>query len=366
MPDGALESLSFAALPDPAVACAEARPLVVTHEIAYLPSAAVLATQRRVLAGRRPAPGWLAVVADPVYESGDPRLPTGAHDRGRRAPRAPAAPSPSGAFCNAGPEATAILSGLPAGKTYRADGFGADKAMVLSGALAGYRVLHFATHGRLEPDRPQLSFLALSEFDAQGRPADDGGSLYAHEIYDLDLPAELVVLSACETALGREVRGEGLVSGLPRAFLHAGAARVLVSLWEVGDPSTRGADDLFLPRSDRERTLSRPRPPRGADDALASRPAALPVGSVRSPGRSPPAPAVRPLTHPRHRRWDWQKTWAASTAAAPTDPTRPDKEMAMIRNLQITIVEAPAAASRPGATTLLGAARGATTALGNP
>jgi CHAT domain-containing protein/tetratricopeptide (TPR) repeat protein len=243
VPDGALESLSFAALPDPTSPCAGAAPLMAAHEISYLPSVAVLATQRRLLAGRRPAAGWLAVVADPVYEPGDPRLASAAGDA------LPAAQT-RGRFAfhrllNAGPEATAILADLPAGKTYRADGVDARKKAVLAGSLAGYRVVHFATHGRLEPDRPQLSFLALSRFDGEGREVDGAGALYAHEIYGLDLPAELVVLSACDTALGREVRGEGLVSGLPRAFLHAGAARVLVSLWEVGDPSTAELMTVF-------------------------------------------------------------------------------------------------------------------------
>ena len=109
------------------------------------------------------------------------------------------------------------------------------------GALRGFRILHFAAQGTLNPEQPLLSALVLSQLDPAGRPVE--GALSASEIYDLDLPAELVVLSACETALGREVPGEGLVSGLPRAFLYAGAARVLVSLWAVDYWSTR---DLMI------------------------------------------------------------------------------------------------------------------------
>ena len=97
---------------------------------------------------------------------------------------------------------------------------------MLSGRLAGYRLVHFATHGILDADHPELSGLLLSD-----------GFLRAHEIYRLSLPADLVVLSACRTALGREMRGEGLV-GLTRGFLHAGARGVLVSLWEVEDRAT--------------------------------------------------------------------------------------------------------------------------------
>jgi CHAT domain-containing protein/tetratricopeptide (TPR) repeat protein len=217
--DGALESLSFAALPDPAVACPAAPPLVDAHEIAYLPSAATLLTQRRQLAGRPPAPGWLAVVADPAYRSARLQLPGSAE------------------------EAAALVAGLPPGKIFVATGALASRQTVTGGALRGFRILHLAAHGVLDPEQPLLSALALAEVDAAGRPVE--GTLPAHEIYDLDLPAELVVLSACETALGREIPGEGLVSGLPRAFLYAGAARVLVSLWPVEDQSTRDLMVLF-------------------------------------------------------------------------------------------------------------------------
>jgi CHAT domain-containing protein len=212
--DGALEVLPFAALPvpgDPAV-CAQAPLLVDSHEIVSLPSASALLTQRRLLAGRRPAPGWLAVVANPLYAPGQaPSLPGSAQ------------------------EAKAITDGLPAGKVFVATGPDASWQTVTSGRLKRFRILHFATHGTLNAEEPLLSSLALSQ----------GGRLSAHEIYDLDLPAELVVLSACKTALGRDVPGEGLVSGLPRAFLYAGAARVLVSLWDVDDRSTRDLMILF-------------------------------------------------------------------------------------------------------------------------
>lgn len=234
--DGALEAVPFAALPDPTAAapCREAPPLVERHEIVALPSAQALAVQRRRLAGRRPAAGWVAVVADPVYEADDERL--AAVDIG-----SPSDGDAAGAgfrrLAHAAEEADAVLAGLPAGRTLAATGFAASRTTVAGGALAGFRILHFATHGVLDAEQPLLSLLALSRFDAGGRPRD--GTLPAHEIYGLDLPAELVVLSACDTGGGRLVAGEGLVSGLPRAFLAAGAARVLVSLWAVDDESTR-------------------------------------------------------------------------------------------------------------------------------
>jgi CHAT domain-containing protein len=128
----------------------------------------------------------------------------------------------------AGQEAAAILAGLPKDKVLKATGPESSRQTVMGGALRRFRIVHFATHGELDAEQPLLSALDLAD-----------GPLPAHEIYDLDLPAELAVLSACETALGRDVPGEGLVSGLPRAFLYAGAARVVVSLWEVDDQRTR-------------------------------------------------------------------------------------------------------------------------------
>lgn len=241
--DGALEELSFAALPSPVESedCAGAAPLVADHEVVHLPSVSALTAQRRLLADRQPAPGWLAMVADPVYGPDDDRLrasggPRPASSRAR-------APGRFARLSHAGEEADAVLAELPPATVFDARGLHASKETITGGAIGEHRVVHFATHGVLHPDQPLLSFLALSQVSADGRPVD--GDLYAHEIYDLEIPAELVVLSACDTARGRQVRGEGLVSGLPRAFLYAGAARVLVSLWPVPDRSTRDLMELF-------------------------------------------------------------------------------------------------------------------------
>lgn len=98
-----------------------------------------------------------------------------------------------------------------------------------------YRYIHFATHGLADSERPKLSTLVLSLFDEQGKS--QNGFLCAHEVYNLNLTAEMVVLSACETGLGKLTRGEGLVSVI-RRFIYAGAARVVVSLWSVNDRAT--------------------------------------------------------------------------------------------------------------------------------
>jgi CHAT domain-containing protein len=95
--------------------------------------------------------------------------------------------------------------------------------------------VHFATHGLLNSKHPSLSGLVLSLVDEHGRP--QNGFLELEDIYNLKLSAELVVLSACETALGKEISGEGLV-GLTRGFMYAGAPRVMASLWRVDDVAT--------------------------------------------------------------------------------------------------------------------------------
>jgi CHAT domain-containing protein len=101
--------------------------------------------------------------------------------------------------------------------------------------LGQYRIVHFATHGLINSEHPELSGLVLSLIDENGKPQD--GFLRMSEIFNLEMPADLVVLSACQTALGKEVKGEGLV-GLTRGFMHAGAQRVVASLWQVDDLAT--------------------------------------------------------------------------------------------------------------------------------
>lgn len=237
VPDGALETISFAALPDPAAGCGQ--PLALRHAVSYLPSLATLAEQRRRFASRPPAERWLAVVADPIYSASDTRLGSavrGGEDEEREWSRL--------RFTRH--EAEAIAALLPGAFTaYDAE---ASRATVLGGALAGSRVVHFATHGLLAAGQPLRSRLVLSRFDGRGRPVAGASDLSALEIYDLDLDAELVVLSACETAAGSLRRGEGLVAGLPRAFLYAGAERVVVSLWPVDDHRTRDLMVLFYRR----------------------------------------------------------------------------------------------------------------------
>ncbi|HXW07458.1 MAG TPA: CHAT domain-containing protein [Vicinamibacterales bacterium] len=248
--DGALQHLPFAALPLPGSGAVR-MPMITEHEIVSLPSASVLAALRNETRDRVPAAGAVAVLADPVFEGDDPRL-----RRARERSTAPAQvrrgpiSTASASARQAGPvresplkiprlaatrqEADAILAAA-GDATFKAVDFAASRATAMSGRLAGYRILHFATHGILDDNDPGLGGIVLSMFDESGEPQD--GLLRLHDIYGLSLPAELVVLSACNTALGKAVKGEGLV-GMVRGFMYAGAKRVVASHWKVDDEAT--------------------------------------------------------------------------------------------------------------------------------
>ncbi len=232
IPHEALLYVPFGALPEPP----GVDPLLLRHEVVVLPSASALDALQRRNAGRAPPPGLLALLGDAVFQPDDPRLQGEA--RSRAVASSSPEPLPGGGLPRlwfAGREAEAILRLVPAERALPAVGFKASRELVMSGLLARYRILHFATHALVDEQHPEMSGLVLSRFDAAGRPLD--GRLQPATIEKLNFPADLVVLSACQTALGRPVRGEGLL-GLTRSFLAAGADRVLVSLWKVDDRAT--------------------------------------------------------------------------------------------------------------------------------
>ncbi|MFL6200731.1 MAG: CHAT domain-containing protein [Thermoanaerobaculia bacterium] len=245
LPDAALHILPFGALlvPDPGRSWdtpGARKPLLEHQEVVYLPSAATLALQRQRLEGRPSAPKRAVVFADPVFSADDARL-AGPAVSGRPSSK----PMQSGAadgllpaferLLSSRKEAEAIASLAPAGLVWSVFGLDASRDAVLAGQLRDYRIVHFATHGIADARNPELSGLVLSLVDAAGRPRE--GFLGLADIYELDLAADLVVLSGCRTALGREVRGEGLM-GLTRGFLYAGVPRVVASLWPVQDRTT--------------------------------------------------------------------------------------------------------------------------------
>ncbi len=244
--DGALQYIPFAALPEPVAgdpvpaagaAGAHTPRLGERHEIVSMPSASTLAVLRRQIGARRPPRGTVAVLADPVFELSDPRFQQQESEPASSTVRGPATPGGRryDRLVYSRREADDILALAPAGETFAAIGFEASRDVVMSGRLADYRFLHFATHGVLNTERSELSWLVMSRFDRAGRERD--GFVFGHEIYNLELAADLVVLSACETALGAEIRGEGLL-GFAQGFMYAGAASVLVSLWNVDDQAT--------------------------------------------------------------------------------------------------------------------------------
>jgi CHAT domain-containing protein len=257
--DGILQQLPFALLPDE-----NGEPLIAGHKLSSVPSASVLAGIRQAIAQRPVPTGSIAIFADPVFGASDPRVrgATGQATRGVSGDRdtlrilehvaaVPGVePVPAETQLNiprlphTRREAQRILS-LARGRKIEALGFRATRAAVLESDLAQFRYVHFATHGFADVERPGLSSILLSMVDERGRP--QNGFLRADDIYNLKLSSDLVVLSACKTGLGKHVRGEGMF-GLTRGFFYAGAARVLVSLWNVNDEATSELMDLLYTR----------------------------------------------------------------------------------------------------------------------
>ena len=264
--DGALQYIPFGALsrapsqssnPNRQGVKKDYHPLIFDHEIVSLPSASTLTVLRQEVKGRRPAERTVVVLADPVFETSDERVKG---LRGQAASSTDNGQSSTGAYQSqpgirraardlglndaeltiprlpgTRREADQILTLVPRSQSKAAFDFAASRQTVASQELGEYRYVHFATHGFLNSLHPELSGIVLSMVDEKGNPQD--GFLLAHEVFNLKLAADLVVLSACRTGLGKQVRGEGLV-GLTRGFMYAGAPRVVVSLWSVNDEAT--------------------------------------------------------------------------------------------------------------------------------
>ena len=258
---GPLEYVPFAALSLPAGAAdagAAPRWLGEAHEIVLLPSASVLALLREPRPGRAAPTGGLVVVADPVYSASDPRVAAHAAKPATLMARATtrSGDEPAGEALAAADlaltrsdgtrgdfarlvfsrqEANALAGLAGPKRVVQVLDFDATVPALRSPVVAGAQRLHIATHGILDATRPERSGLVLSLVDRQGQARD--GVLRLSDVFGLSLSAELVVLSGCETGLGRQMRGEGLV-GLTRAFMYAGAPRVVSSLWKVDDQAT--------------------------------------------------------------------------------------------------------------------------------
>jgi CHAT domain-containing protein len=217
--DGVLETLPFAVLPS----CQR-------REIAYLPSASALALRRGQQESKPAARERILALADPVLDRRDPRLPAGV------AGQASSNSLPRLRFSRLEAE---LLARLRPGAALTALDASASKALLTKQAdsLRNLTILHLASHAIVDAARPELSQVILSAFDSRAIPVEDS-SLRLHEIYQLDLrSARLVTLSACRSAAGSPLPGEGLVS-LTRGFQYAGAGSVLATLWDVDDRST--------------------------------------------------------------------------------------------------------------------------------
>jgi tetratricopeptide (TPR) repeat protein len=237
-PDELLHLLSFEVLlareaPAGSAFGADLPYLIREHAVSYVPSASVLAQllrSHRVAAGGGAAPASASATAAAAAKTfvgfGDPGTGAPAPAGSGLEPRRP--------LPGARDEVGSIAGLFPAGRSLVFTGAEATEDRVkTSPSVASARYLHFASHGILDEGQPALSGLQLAR--AAGSAED--GLLQVREVFNLDLHADMVVLSACQTGLGRQVSGEGLI-GMTRAFLYAGAASVVVSLWQVDDAST--------------------------------------------------------------------------------------------------------------------------------
>jgi CHAT domain-containing protein/tetratricopeptide (TPR) repeat protein len=287
--EGAVQRLTFAALPEPQaerggdgeterrgerlegraqanhpvtpsphrpIALPSPVPLIANHEIVYLPSISMLAAINKDIDTRPSAPKTLALYADPISSKHDPRVAAN-----QTVPNKMPAPQQKGDSDPVSEELKQVvremgllnvefgfprLEGTEFEAKYITSFIGPDSRLVVMNAdanvesvmnadLTQYRIIHFATHGVVNNENPELSGLVLSLFDAQGRR--QNGFLHMHEIYNLKLNADLIVLSSCESGSGKEVGGEGLMA-LTRGFFYAGAPRVVASLWKADDTAT--------------------------------------------------------------------------------------------------------------------------------
>lgn len=250
--DGVLNYLPFAALSLPGKSGENRNPpLIVDHEIVLLPSASTLGILRQNYNDRQPPNRTLAILADPVFSANDERVKNSSSATTQQAVES-ANPglSRSRGDKNAQfdrlkftrQEAQIIQALVPAHSITQSFDFAASRATATSSNLSQYKIIHFATHGLANSAHPELSGIILSLIDEKGNPLN--GFLRLTDIFNLKLAAHLVVLSACQTGLGQNIQGEGMV-GLTRGFMYAGAQRVVVSLWSVDDEGTAGLMSSF-------------------------------------------------------------------------------------------------------------------------
>ena len=235
--DGALNYIPFQLLP------VNNEPLVAKYEVINAPSAWILGQLRQEQQSRPPRSKVLAAFGDPVFESNYAHVKSSTASELTAQVRAsrdvdvdadlldPSTIQP----LNYTKFELNNLSEIAGSGAFVARNFTASRETLSSIDLSKYAILHFATHGVFNPEKPEDSGFYLSMVDTSGQRQD--GFINMQDVYKLDAPVDLVVLSACRTGLGQAVRGEGLI-GLTRGFMHAGASSVVASLWKVDDEAT--------------------------------------------------------------------------------------------------------------------------------
>jgi CHAT domain-containing protein len=249
--DGILQYIPFRVL----TIAPDADDLGTKFEIVNEPSASTLALVQQEAANRPAAPKLLAAFGAPVFASNyasqapassrgqtndldvdddeppQQQLPRGVEDK----PEATLNPNKVQPLFFAKQELNELRKLASADEPLIYSGFDATRENLRHLDLSEYRILHFATHGLFNSKQPELSGLVLSLVDRKGQPV--SGFVGLSDIYNLRARVDLVVLSACSTALGKEARGEGLI-GLTRGFMYAGASTVVATLWNVNDKAT--------------------------------------------------------------------------------------------------------------------------------
>ena len=239
--DGPLNYIPFQMLP---LSSSNSEPLVAQHDVINAPSASVLGELRGEVASRGARAKVLAAFGNPALgpsqsseQSASAGTESGEHLRYAlrdiELNGDSFDPAAVGKLFYAEREINSLREIATPAATFT--GFAANRQQLFSMDFSQYAILHFATHGLLDPKRPEHSGILLSTVDDQGK--DVKGFIGLQDIYSLRAPVDLVVLSACRTGLGKEIRGEGLV-GLTRGFMYAGATTVVASLWKVDDEAT--------------------------------------------------------------------------------------------------------------------------------
>lgn len=235
--DGALNYIPFQLLPGPS-----GNPLVASYEIVNAPSASILGQLRQEKQQRPASTKVLAAFGYPVFRSNYAQFKNSASgevvasaaERGLEVDADSLDPDKIQPLVYSNDELD-YLRDIAGKGAFVARGFDASRAVLENADFSRYAILHFATHGLLDPKNPKKLGFYLSMVDAAGQ--DQDGFITMQDVYNLRVPVSLVVLSACRTGLGEDVRGEGLI-GLTRGFMHAGASSVVASLWKVDDEAT--------------------------------------------------------------------------------------------------------------------------------